>query len=156
MPSSPSPSTVTPRRSPLGPLRATQPRVVGAVAFLSGIFGAGAAQAQGLDMVAPPGLPPWLAPFAPYLPIVIAAIMGGSTALVGWIVKQIFGVSIEAFCTFAEVWASVVEKRAQKTQSPDDDGPASAFAAALRAVALRLRAAEKTLPVGPKDKGDQE
>lgn len=104
------------------------------------------AQAEALANVPPDVLPPWLAPFAPLLPLIVGALGGSATVAAAWIVRTIFGVSVAAVAAGLDGGAAVLELRAKRSATPDDDAPASAMAAAMRAAAARLREAEREAP----------
>lgn len=120
--------------------------------FLSGVVGsalaAGPARAQAEELahVPPEVLPPWLAPFAPLLPLLVGALGGSASVAAAWIARTIFGVSLAAVAAGLDGGAAVLEARAKRSATPDDDVPASALAAAMREAASRLRDAEAEMP----------
>lgn len=118
-------------------------------------LGAGPLHAQAADLGqlvahAPPGtLPAWLEPL---LPLVVGALVGTTGGLAAWMLRTVFGVSLGALAAALDAAGAAVEARAKKSASPDDDAPASALAAGLRAAAVRLRQAEADLPTNLKQK----
>ena len=130
------------------------PGVVGLVAFLSGLFAVPTLAAEVVEVHTALAAPAQNvgALLAPYMPVIIAAIMGGGTAFAAWLLKTVLGVGIEGFCTFAEAWADARLDAAMKDKDPGNDAPAMAFTKAVKSMCAKLRAAEKTLP----DAGNKE
>lgn len=123
------------------------PLVVGLVSFLSGLWAVPAAAVEPLSVNTAAAVPHDLGSLlAPYMPVIVAAVMGGGTAFVAWIVKTVLGLGIEGFCVWAETWADARLDAALKNKDPKDDAPAMAFTKAVKAMCIKLRAAEKTMP----------
>ncbi len=132
------------------------PIVTGLLSFLSGLWAApGSAQALHVATPSVPvgALPPEVvAMLVNLMPVIVAAAMGGATALVAWFVKTVIGISIEAFCTFGETWADAKLAGALANKDPSDDVPTMAFTKAVKMVCAKLRKAEKSLPGHKEDK----
>ena len=121
--------------------------VSGFAAFVSGLLGSTEVYANN-DIVAvqaavAPTLPGLLAPL---MPVIVAAVVGGSVSFGAWLIKTLLGMSIEAFCTFGETWADAKLVAALSNKDPNDDIPAMAFTKAVKAMCTRLRASEKSIP----------
>lgn len=123
------------------------PSITGAAGTLGALLAAGPAHAQAASIAAQipagPDFPAWLAPF---MPVIVGALAGVSGSVIAWMLRTFFGTTIAALAAALDAAGVAIEAKAKKTADPNDDAPASAFAAALRAAAKSLRDAEKTMP----------
>ena len=122
------------------------PAVSGIVGITGGVVGmASPALAGNGQGQVPTGLvPPWLEPF---MPMIILAITGTGSALLGWLLKTVFGMGTAAAVVMLRTGRLAIERNAKKTPDTFDDTWAAIVGAGMGAMADKLEAAEKTLPV---------
>jgi hypothetical protein len=123
------------------------PSVTGAAGTIGALLAAGPAHAQAANVAAQlpasADLPAWVAPF---MPVIVGAVAGVGGATLAWVLRTIFGTTIAALAAALDAAGLAIETKAKRTADPNDDAPASALAAALRAAAGSLRKAEQTMP----------
>lgn len=127
-------------------MKFTLPKVTALISFFGGMVASGDVYAQdvvSLQHKVAPAAPDFLA----YLmPIIIGSVSAGGTAIAAWLIKTIVGMSVEAFCTLGETWATEKLKKALADKDPNNDIPAMAFTKAVLATCKKLREAEKLFP----------